>query len=64
MHRCIRKNKFNTKERGASKRAGIVAIATFATISNPVLLLCYTFSHVEVTVFGVSYCVPCRRSKV
>jgi len=33
----IIKNKFNTKDRGAPKSAGPVAIATFATIVNPAL---------------------------
>jgi len=33
----IIKNKFNTKNRGAPKSAGPVAIATFSTIVNPAL---------------------------
>ena len=35
--------KFNTKDRGAPKSAGPVAIATFATTVNPVLRL--TWGH-------------------
>jgi len=35
----IIKNKFHTKNRGAPKNAGPVAIATFATIVNPALLI-------------------------
>jgi len=36
----IIKNKFHTKNRGAPKSVGTVAIATFATIVNPALLIC------------------------
>jgi len=38
IHPCIIiKNKFNTKERGAPKSAGSIAIATIAAIVNPTL---------------------------
>jgi len=33
----IIKNKFHTKDRGVPKSAGLVAVATFATIVNPAL---------------------------
>jgi len=34
------KNEFHTNTRGAPKSAGPVAVATFATIVNPALLIC------------------------
>ena len=37
---CIIKNKFHTKNRGAPKSVGPVAVATFATIVNLALLIC------------------------